>query len=341
MSNTINPITETNLGKIWHRGKVRDTYEINNNQLLMISTDRISAFDVVLNDPIPGKGIILTEMSKFWFSKLSDVVNNHFANIPTSNDIKGISKDELSRGIIANKANRIDIECVVRGYLAGSGWKEYQADETVCGIKLPSGLVESSKLNEPIFTPSTKAEIGHDEDISREDILKQNIVKEKDYIHLENYTRALFKKGTEMSTEKGLILVDTKYEFGKDSDGNIVLIDEVHTCDSRRYWVKSSYQDLISQGKEPEKLDKDSIRDYVKTVCDPYDTSNLTNFTWGSSSGPDNLPIRSQSLRNSYKDCINKGFTKEFCLKTDSPNTCECSEGYIGIYLPGQRGKCI
>ena len=143
MSNIINPITETNLGKIWHRGKVRDTYEINNTQLLMISTDRISAFDVVLNDPIPGKGIILTEMSKFWFSKLSDVVQNHFANIPTNNDIKGISKDELSRGIIVNKANRIDIECVVRGYLAGSGWKEYQTNQMVCGIKLPSDLVES------------------------------------------------------------------------------------------------------------------------------------------------------------------------------------------------------
>ena len=168
MSNTINPITETNLGNIWHRGKVRDTYEINNNQLLMISTDRISSFDVVLNDPIPGKGIILTEMSKFWFSKLSDVVNNHFDRNPTTNDMKGISEDELSRGIIANKAKRIDIECVVRGYLAGSGLKEYQSNQTVCGIKLPSGLVNSSKLNEPIFTPSTKAEVGHDENITFE-----------------------------------------------------------------------------------------------------------------------------------------------------------------------------
>ena len=259
MSNTINSITETNLGNIWHRGKVRDTYEINNNQLLMISTDRISSFDVVLNDPIPGKGIILTEMSKFWFSKLSDVVNNHFDRNPTTNDLKGISEDELSRGIIANKATRIDIECVVRGYLAGSGLKEYQLNQTVCGIKLPSGLVESSKLNEPIFTPSTKAEIGHDENITFEqmcDLVGADLSEKLKEISLNLYNMA-----SEYALTKNIIIADTKFEFGF-INNEITLIDEVLTPDSSRFWDVNDY----TPGKSQDSYDKQIVRDWLETT---------------------------------------------------------------------------
>ena len=259
MSNIINPITETNLGKIWHRGKVRDTYEINNTQLLMISTDRISAFDVVLNDPIPGKGIILTEMSKFWFSKLSDVVQNHFANIPTNNDIKGISKDELSRGIIVNKANRIDIECVVRGYLAGSGWKEYQTDQMVCGIKLPSDLVESSKLDEPIFTPSTKEENGHDENITFKQMC--DFVGTDLSGKLKEISLNLYNMASDYALTKNIIIADTKFEFGF-INNEITLIDEALTPDSSRFWDVDNY----TPGKSQDSYDKQIVRDWLEST---------------------------------------------------------------------------
>ena len=259
MSNAINSITETNLGNIWHRGKVRDTYEINNNQLLMISTDRISSFDVVLNDPIPGKGIILTEMSKFWFSKLSDVVNNHFDRNPTTNDLKGISEDELSRGIIANKAKRIDIECVVRGYLAGSGLKEYQSNQTVCGIKLPSGLVNSSKLNEPIFTPSTKAEVGHDENITfkqMSDLVGVDLSEK-----LKDISLNLYNTASEYALTKNIIIADTKFEFGF-INNEITLIDEALTPDSSRFWDVDDY----TPGKSQDSYDKQIVRDWLETT---------------------------------------------------------------------------
>ena len=259
MSNTINSITETNLGNIWHRGKVRDTYEINNNQLLMISTDRISSFDVVLNDAIPGKGIILTEMSKFWFSKLSDVVNNHFDRNPTTNDMKGISEDELSRGIIANKAKRIDIECVVRGYLAGSGLKEYQSNQTVCGIKLPSGLVNSSKLNEPIFTPSTKAEVGHDENITFEQM--SDLVGVDLSEKLKDISLNLYNTASEYALTKNIIIADTKFEFGF-INNEITLIDEVLTPDSSRFWDVNDY----TPGKSQDSYDKQIVRDWLETT---------------------------------------------------------------------------
>ncbi len=259
MSNIINPITETNLGKIWHRGKVRDTYEINNTQLLMISTDRISAFDVVLNDPIPGKGIILTEMSKFWFSKLSDVVQNHFANIPTNNDIKGISKDELSRGIIVNKANRIDIECVVRGYLAGSGWKEYQTNQMVCGIKLPSDLVESSKLDEPIFTPSTKEENGHDENITFKQMC--DFVGTDLSGKLKEISLNLYNMASDYALTKNIIIADTKFEFGF-INNEITLIDEALTPDSSRFWDIDNY----TPGKSQDSYDKQIVRDWLEST---------------------------------------------------------------------------
>ena len=259
MSDSINPVIKTNLGNMWHQGKVRDTYEIDDSHLLMISSDRISAFDVVLNDPIPGKGIILTELSKFWFHKLSDIVNNHYERDPNQNDRENISSDEISRGIIVKKAERIDIECVVRGYLAGSGWKEYQDNQSVCGIKLEEGLTNSSKLSEPIFTPSTKEDEGHDENISFEvmsDMVGRDLSEK-----LKNISLNLYKTASEYALTKNIIIADTKFEFGIINE-KITLIDEVLTPDSSRFWDIDDYQ----PGKSQDSYDKQIVRDWLETT---------------------------------------------------------------------------
>ena len=259
MSESINPVIKTNLGNMWHQGKVRDTYEIDDNHLLMISSDRISAFDVVLNDPIPGKGIILTELSKFWFHKLSDIVNNHYERDPNQNDRENISVDEISRGIIVKKAERIDIECVVRGYLAGSGWKEYQDNQSVCGIKLEEGLTNSSKLTEPIFTPSTKEDEGHDENISFE-VMSDMIGKDLSE-QLKDISLNLYKTASEYALTKNIIIADTKFEFGIINE-KITLIDEVLTPDSSRFWDIGDYQ----PGKSQDSYDKQIVRDWLETT---------------------------------------------------------------------------
>ena len=259
MSNSINPVIKTNLGNMWHQGKVRDTYEIDDSHLLMISSDRISAFDVVLNDPIPGKGIILTELSKFWFHKLSHIVNNHYERDPNQNDRENISTDEISRGIIVKKAERIDIECVVRGYLAGSGWKEYQDNQSVCGIKLETGLNNSSKLSEPIFTPSTKEDEGHDENISFEvmsDMIGRDLSEK-----LKDISLNLYKTASEYALTKNIIIADTKFEFGI-IDNKITLIDEVLTPDSSRFWDIDEYE----PGKSQDSYDKQIVRDWLETT---------------------------------------------------------------------------
>ena len=259
MNDPINPVINTNLGNMWHQGKVRDTYEIDDTHLLMISSDRISAFDIVLNDPIPGKGIILTELSKFWFNKLSDIVNNHYERDPNQSDRENISTDEINRGIIVKKAKRIDIECVVRGYLAGSGWKEYQNNQSVCGIKLEEGLIESSKLSEPIFTPSTKEDEGHDENISFE-VMSDMVGKELSE-KLKDISLNLYKTASEYALTKNIIIADTKFEFGIIND-KITLIDEVLTPDSSRFWDIEDYQ----PGKSQDSYDKQIVRDWLETT---------------------------------------------------------------------------
>jgi phosphoribosylaminoimidazole-succinocarboxamide synthase len=259
MSNNIKPLIKTDLGDLWHVGKVRDTYEVGSDHLLMISTDRISAFDIVLNDPIPGKGTILTELSKFWFKKLSNIVNNHFVRIPTINDNSNITDEEINRGIIVKKANRIDIECVVRGYLAGSGWKEYQKSKTVCGIQLDDGLIESSKLNEPIFTPSTKEDEGHDENISFE-VMTSMVGKELSE-KLRKISLDLYKAASDYALTKNIIIADTKFEFGIVND-EIILIDEVLTPDSSRFWDVDDYE----PGKSQDSFDKQIVRDWLETT---------------------------------------------------------------------------
>ena len=259
MSDSINPVIKTNLGNMWHQGKVRDTYEIDDSHLFMISSDRISSYDVVLNDPIPGKGIILTELSKFWFHKLSDIVNNHYERDPNQNDRENISSDEISRGIIVKKAERIDIECVVRGYLAGSGWKEYQDNQSVCGIKLEEGLTNSSKLTEPIFTPSTKEDEGHDENISFE-VMSDMIGKDLSE-QLKDISLNLYKTASEYALTKNIIIADTKFEFGIINE-KITLIDEVLTPDSSRFWDIDDYQ----PGKSQDSYDKQLVRDWLETT---------------------------------------------------------------------------
>jgi len=235
----------------FYKGKVRDVYTIEDKFLVMVVTDRISAFDVVLPEPIPFKGQVLNQIAAKFLQATLDIVPNWVLDIPDPN---------VTIGKICQP---FKVEMVIRGYLAGHSWREYQAGRrTICGVALPEGLKENDKLPEPIITPTTKAAVGHDEDISREEIISRNIVSEDDYILLEKYTRALYQRGTEMVADLGLILVDTKYEFGK-SDGRITLIDEIHTPDSSRYFYKEGYEERQANGEQQKQLSKEFVRKWL------------------------------------------------------------------------------
>ncbi|HYK76241.1 MAG TPA: phosphoribosylaminoimidazolesuccinocarboxamide synthase [Daejeonella sp.] len=235
----------------FYKGKVRDVYTIDNKFLVMVVTDRISAFDVVLPEAIPYKGQVLNQIAAKSLAETLDIVPNWVLDVP----------DPMVT--IGKICEPFKVEMVIRGYLAGHAWREYQAGRReVCGVKLPEGLQENDKLPEPIITPTTKAAIGHDEDISREEILRLGIVEEEDYIQLENYTRALFQRGTEIAARHGLILVDTKYEFGK-AEGRIHLIDEIHTPDSSRYFYKEGYADLQASQQPQRQLSKEFVRKWL------------------------------------------------------------------------------
>ena len=241
------------------KGKVRDIYQVGEDRLLMVTSDRISAFDVVLPNPIPDKGRVLTGLSKFWFEKTSDLVGNHLISMDTDDfppEFKEHREELAGRSMLVHKAEMFPIECVARGYLSGSGWKEYQQSETVCGIKLPSGLVESDKLPEPIFTPATKAETGHDENISFEQAAE--IVGEGLAQRLKELTLSLYELGASLARERGVILADTKFEFGM-IDGEIALCDEVMTPDSSRFWPADEYE---PGGPQPS-FDKQFVRDWL------------------------------------------------------------------------------
>ena len=259
----MNPIQITNFPTLtlFRRGKVRDVYDLG-DVLLIVATDRISAFDVVMDTPITGKGAILTALSSFWFDKTKHIIKNHIIStnpvdypkecLPYIDQLQG-------RSMLVIKTKPLPIECVVRGYLAGSGWKEYQSTSTICGITLPSGLSESQKLPSPIFTPATKAEEGHDENITLEEAINlcgQTAVQAKD-ISMKLYDFAF-----QYASKRGIILADTKFEFGIDSHGDLILIDEALTPDSSRYWLQESYQ----IGKTQENLDKQVLRDYLETL---------------------------------------------------------------------------
>ena len=255
-------LRETSLpgAKLFSRGKVRDVYEVSGDRLLVVATDRLSAFDVVMTEGIPGKGAILTQLSVFWFNFFSGVVPHHFLTANLEDypaELQAHSSQLEKRSMLAEKAKPFPIECVVRGYLAGSGWKDYQSTGTVCGVKLPAGLQQSSKLPEPIFTPATKAPSGHDENISWEEMVRRigAAAAEK----LRDYTLTLYSKARDYSEERGILLADTKFEFGE-RRGEIILIDEVLTPDSSRFWEAATYQ----PGRPQASYDKQYVRDWLE-----------------------------------------------------------------------------
>lgn len=239
-----------NQTSVYH-GKVRDVYTIDNDLLVMIATDRISAFDVVLPQGIPYKGQVLNQIAAKFLDATADIVPNWKLATPDPMVTVGL------------RCEPYKVEMVIRGYLTGSAWREYKAGaRTLCGIALPEGMKENQKFPTPIITPTTKADEGHDENISKEEIIAQGLVSKDEYEQLEKYTQALFQRGTEMAAQKGLILVDTKYEFGK-KDGEIYLIDEIHTPDSSRYFYSDTYQLLFEKGEEQRQLSKEFVRKWL------------------------------------------------------------------------------
>ena len=248
--------------KLLHRGKVRDIYKVGRH-LLIVATDRLSAFDVVLPTPIPGKGRILTQMSLFWFEKLKDLVPNHLVQADVTQfpeELKPFSKSLEGRSMLVKEAKPLPVECIVRGYIAGSGWKDYLRTGSVCGIKLPEGMLESQQLPDAIFTPSTKADVGsHDENISFEQVRKLlgKDVAEK----ARDISIRLYKTAADYARERGVIIADTKFELGI-SDGELILIDEVLTPDSSRFWPAEDY----SPGRSQPSFDKQFVRDYLESI---------------------------------------------------------------------------
>jgi phosphoribosylaminoimidazole-succinocarboxamide synthase len=236
-----------------YKGKVREVYNINHEYLVMIASDRLSAFDVIMPRQIPFKGQILNQIASFMLNSTKDIVPNWLLDCPDPN---------VAVGYLAKP---FKVEMVIRGYLSGHAWREYRDGKRVlCGVKMPEGMKENDKFPEPIITPSTKADGGlHDEDISREEILRQQIVSKEDYEVLEDYTRKLFQRGTEIAAERDLILVDTKYEFGKLKSGEIVLIDEIHTPDSSRYFYADGYQKRQDKGETQKQLSKEFVRQWL------------------------------------------------------------------------------
>lgn len=254
-----NTIVDTNFNfpgqKSVYKGKVREVYELENDLLVMVATDRLSAFDVVMPKGIPFKGQILNQIATKMMDDTQDIVPNWLEATPDPNVAVG------------KRCEPFKVEMVIRGYLSGHAAREYKAGKRIlCGISMPDGMKENDKFPSPIITPATKAEMGdHDEDISKEKILKRNIVSQEDYEILEDYTRKLFKRGTEIAASRGLILVDTKYEFGKTAEGKIVLIDEIHTPDSSRYFYADGYQDRQDKGETQKQLSKEFVRQWLIT----------------------------------------------------------------------------
>lgn len=250
-----NSIKETNFSfpgqNSLYKGKVRDVYDINDRYLVMVASDRISAFDVVLPRPIPYKGQVLNQVASRFLQATSDIVPNWVLDVPDPNVT------------IGRKCKPYKVEMVIRGYLAGHAWREYKSGKRqLCGVSLPEGMKENDAFPSPIITPATKAEEGHDEDISREEIIEQGIVSEKEYEKLEEYTRRLFKRGTEIAAKQDLILVDTKYEFGKTGE-EIILIDEIHTPDSSRYFYADGYLERQEKGEKQKQLSKEFVREWL------------------------------------------------------------------------------
>lgn len=249
--------------RLRHRGKVRDSYDVDDKRMLIVTSDRLSAFDVVLPTPIPGKGAVLTAMSNFWFARLKHIVPNHLTGIAPETVVRGENERAQveGRAVVVKRLKPVLIEAVVRGYLVGSGWKEYQKAGTVCGIRLPGGLQQAQQLPQPIFTPSTKAEAGqHDENISFEAAVK--VVGGEIAEQVRDVSIALYRAAAEYALTRGIIIADTKFEFGLDDSGTLTLMDEVLTPDSSRFWPADSY----APGANPPSYDKQYVRDYLETL---------------------------------------------------------------------------
>ena len=257
------PLHETNLKslKFLHRGKVRDLYEVDAGRMLIIQTDRLSAFDVILPTPIPGKGRVLTAMSNFWFRKLGHVIPNHLLEVAPESVVAAGEREQVEgRAVVVSKLKPLPVEAIVRGYITGSGWKDYQKTGMICGIPLPAGLKEAQQLPQPLFTPSTKAPMGaHDENISYAEMEK--IVDPGLAAQVRDKTIELYSEAAAYALTHGIIIADTKFEFGQDDTGKLYLIDEALTPDSSRFWPKSQYRIGIS----PPSFDKQFVRDWLET----------------------------------------------------------------------------
>lgn len=275
------------------RGKVRDIYDMG-NELLIVVTDRISAYDVVMKEGIPGKGVVLNQISKFWFEKTSDIIPNHVISTDVSDYPSSFHKysDVLEgRSMLVKKTRPLPVECVVRGYVAGSGWKEYQENQTICGIKLPPGILESGMLEEPIFTPATKAEMGdHDENITFEQAV--NLIGREIAEKVRDISIALYSRARDIADKKGIIIADTKFEFGIDTEtGELILIDEALTPDSSRFWPKDEYE----SGRSQRSFDKQFVRDY------------LTSLKWNKTPPPPHLsPEVVAGTSEKYREALTK-----------------------------------
>jgi phosphoribosylaminoimidazole-succinocarboxamide synthase len=284
-------LLETNLPgvKLFSRGKVRDVYVLG-DKLLVVATDRLSAFDVVMREGIPDKGRVLTQLSIFWFNLIQDEFRHHFISANVADypaELRPFADQLEGRSMLVEKAKTFPIECVVRGYLVGSGWKEYRAHGSVCGIKLPAGLQEASRLETPIFTPSTKAEVGHDENITWEETVTR--IGAEAAGKLRDLSLKLYSKGREFAEGRGIIIADTKFEWGLKND-QIILIDEVLTPDSSRFWPQAEY----AQGKSQPSFDKQFVRDYLESL------------KWNKQPPPPPLPLEvvektSEKYREAYR----------------------------------------
>ena len=256
------PLHETSLKSLrfLHRGKVRDLYEIDAERLLIVQTDRLSAFDVILPTPIPGKGRVLTAMSNFWFRKLGHVIANHLLDVAPTSVVSPAERDQVeNRAFVVRRLTPLPIEAIVRGYIAGSGWKDYQKNQMICGIALPAGLKEAQQLPQPLFTPSTKAALGdHDENITFAQM--QQIIDPGLAAQVRDKTIQLYSEAAAYAATRGIIIADTKFEFGQDKAGKLYLIDEALTPDSSRFWPKDQYR----VGANPPSFDKQFVRDWLE-----------------------------------------------------------------------------
>ncbi len=265
------------------RGKVRDNYAVGTDRILMVASDRISAFDVIMAEPITGKGALLTQMALFWFDKLTGIVPNHLTGDAPESVVTEAEKTQVvGRSMLVKRLKPLPVEAVVRGYLAGSGWVEYQQSQSVCGVPLPAGLKNASKLPSPIFTPATKAEMGeHDENISFTRMVE--IIGEPLALKARDAAIALYTRAADYALTRGIIIADTKFEFGLDENGTLTLMDEVLTPDSSRYWPMEGYEAAFSAGKNPPSFDKQYLRDWLENV-------RIDGKPWGKTAPAPTLP---------------------------------------------------